>query len=49
MQENDNAIEKNKRILHRLQMSFHLNFAKTKLKSEIIDVSCDIESQSNVD
>ena len=49
MQKNDDAIEKNKRILHRLQMSFRLNFAKTKLKNEIINVSCDVESQSNID
>ena len=48
MQKNDDAIEKNRRILHRLQMSFRLSFAKTKLKSEIIDVSCDVKSQSNI-
>ena len=49
MQENDDAIEENRRILHRLQVSFRLSFAKTKLESEIINVSCDVESQSNVD
>ena len=49
MQKNDDAIEENKRILHRLQVSFRLNLTKTKLKNEIIDVSCDVESQSNVD
>ena len=48
MQENDDTIEENKRILYRLQMSFRLNFAKIKLKSEIIDVLCYVENHNRI-